>query len=960
MAAAPPTRSSASRSSASRGSSSTTTRNTPGSAKGVRTAGPVSSSSPTVQLDSAEFSTGSYVDCLFPDDASLESVDVAAENLRRRLQVVTQDIRQLLRAQSNDNNKQQAQDLEATKTAIGELYTRISEMKAKARTSERMVLDITQDIKSLDSAKRNLTHTTTTMKRLQMLIGAVAQLRHLKEQSKYYEASQLMQAIGGLREGFAGFGRVRQIAALNDSADALQRGLAGQAFQEVERGFDSQGMLIGDARVMRDACLCAQASLGVEQRDKFVAFYCDLQLRAYLAIFQLNDDVSQLENISRRYAWLRRILRNYSDDHAAVFPEQWRVGEALSRRFSETTRDQLGEIMATRENISVEDLMSALSDTLAFEAQCNKKFAIVAKNPAAGDDESSESQLVHVYEDSGELAATFTGAISCAFEPYMSIFIRGEHAKFEEMIRKFQREPLSIDNDPSLSVLASSTDLLYQFRESLRQCASLSTGQPMVDLSQVFSQCLCSYARDVLVHKLPRITSSSTTALDDLKSISLIVNTADYCASVVGQLEQKVVEKVGGEFKDKVSFTACREALLTSINTSIRALVVGVETMCEPAFAALTQVPWQSLQMVGDQSGYVLLISSAMEACTETIRKSMSGSRYFRSYCDKFAARFSERYMAAINTCGQISEVGAEQLLLDAQALKSTLLDMPLMGADRDEAEKKPQLPSAYTKIVTQGVGQIEALLKAILAPSDPPDALVDRFLLLFPKTPSETFQQILNIKGVKPADQPTYFRVLQRMLKQTAASSERSSASRSTQLEASKDAARLNSASNYSTPDLKGAMPSHVAQGISSSAPLASKKSKPRAGEHVRLGSTPGSASVFGSDSQSAPAHRSARMSPAATGTSGAGGMSPDPLGITGGGNSNELLPTASAHAVQVAFSPNSESMSPGSDDVVVGRSSTDAASSPVLASLAANATATRTKINENLRKFMSNMRRN
>ncbi|KAJ2863084.1 Vacuolar protein sorting-associated protein 53, partial [Coemansia aciculifera] len=979
MSTAPPTRNSASRSSASR---STTTTSTPSGVKGTRATGLTSSPSPTVQLDSAEFATGHYVDRLFPDDASLEGVDVAAENLRRRLQVVTQDIRQLLRAQSNDNNKQQAQNLEATKAAIGELYTRISEMKAKARTSERMVLDITQDIKSLDSAKRNLTHTTTTMKRLQMLIGAVGQLRHLKEQSKYYEASQLMQAIGGLREGFADFGRVRQIAALHENADALQRGLASQAFQEVERGFDSQGMLVGDARVMRDACLCAQASLGDEQRDKFVAFYCDLQLRAYSAIFQLNDDVSQLENISRRYAWLRRILRNYSDDHAAVFPEKWRVGEALSRRFSEATRDQLGEIMATREDIGVEHLMSALSDTLAFEAQCNKKFAIVAKSTAG--DESLEPLVAaaHVYEDSGEPAVTFTGAISCAFEPYMSIFIRGEHVKFDEMIRKFQREPVSIDNDPSLSVLASSTDLLYQFRESLRQCASLSTGQPMVDLSQVFSQCLCNYARDVLVHKLPRITSSSTTALDDLKNISLIVNTADYCASVVGQLEQKVVEKVGSEFKEKVSFTACREALLTSINTSIRALVVGVETMCEPAFAALTQVPWQSLQMVGDQSGYVLLISSAMEACTETIRKSMSGSRYFRSYCDKFAARFSERYMAAINTCGQISEVGAEQLLLDAQALKSTLLGMPLMGADRDETEKKAQLPTAYTKIVTQGVGQIEALLKAILAPSDPPDALVDRFILLFPKTPRETFQQILNIKGVKPADQPTYFRVLQRMVKQTeaAVSSERPNASRGTPSVAIKDATGANSASNYSTPDLKGAMPSHVAQGISSSAPLASKKAKPRAGEHMRLGSTPGSAAVFGSGNQSAAAHRSARMSPAAgnttptaTGMSGgassggggshgqmlsARGMSPDPLGITGGGGS-ALLPAASAHSVQVAFSPDSESMSPGSDDVA-GRTSTDAANSPVLASLAANATATRTKINENLRKFMSNMRRN
>ncbi|KAJ2740384.1 Vacuolar protein sorting-associated protein 53 [Coemansia sp. BCRC 34301] len=978
MSATPPSRSSASRSSTAAASG----------ARGTRvTTVPASSTSPTIHLDSAEFATGHYVDRLFPDEASLEGVDVAAENLRRRLHVVTQDIRQLLRAQSNDNNRQQAQDLEATKAAIGELYTRISEMKAKARTSERMVLDITQDIKSLDSAKRNLTHTTTTMKRLQMLIGAIGQLRYLKEQSKYYEASQLMQAIGGLREGFSDFGRVRQIAALSESANALLRNLASQAFQEVERGFDSQGMLVGDSRVMRDACLCAQASLGGEQRDKFVAFYCDLQLRAYSAIFQLHDDVSQLENISRRYAWLRRILRNYSDDHAAVFPEQWRVGEVLSRRFSEATRDQLGEIMATRENISVEHLMSALSDTLAFEAQCNKKFAIVPRNAGAGSEELSEQQLsvtelassvAYVYEGSGEPATTFTGAISCAFEPYMSIFISGEHAKFDEMIRRFQREPVSIDNDPSLSVLASSTDLLYQFRESLRQCASLSTGQPMVDLSQVFSQCLCSYTRDVLVHKLPRITGSSATALDDLKNISLIVNTADYCASVVGQLEQKVVEKVDSEFKDKVSFSACREALLTSINTSIRALVAGVETMCEPAFTALTQVPWQSLQMVGDQSGYVLLISSAMEACTEAIRKSMSGSRYFRSYCDKFATRFSDRYMAAINTCGQISEVGAEQLLLDAQALKSILLDMPLMGADRDEAEKKAQLPAAYTKIVTQGVGRIEALLKAILAPSDPPDALVDRFMLLFPKAPREMFQQILNIKGVKPADQTAYFRMLQRMVKQTgataAATSERPSAFQGTLSVASTGAAEVASLSSHSTPDLKGAMPSHVAQGISSSAPQVSKRAKPRAGEHTRLASTPGNTAMFGGGSGQSAVHRSARLSPTlgnttltAAGISGGTRSSqarasralfPDPLGITGGSNA-AVTSAASPHSVQVVFSPDSELLSSGSDDAG-GRTSTDATGSPVLASLAANATATRTKINENLRKFMSNMRRN
>ncbi|KAJ2818813.1 hypothetical protein GGI24_004982, partial [Coemansia furcata] len=213
------------------------------------------------------------------------------------------------------------------------------------------------------------------------------------------------------------------------------------------------------------------------------------------------------------------------------------------------------------------------------------------------------------------------------------------------------------------------------------------------------------------------------------------------------------------------------------------------------------------------------------------------------------------------------------------------------------------------------------------------------------------TFQQILNIKGVKPADQPAYFRVLQRMVKQASASTERQNA-RDAPSAAKDIAAAATGTSNQSTPDLKGAMPSHVAQAISSSAPLASKKA--RAGEHARLGSTP-SAAVFGTGSQSAAANRNnAQMSPTATsGSAGHGAMraarrmSPDPLGITGNGAQ------PAAHSVQ--FSPDSEST--GSSDI---RISSDAASSPVLASLAANATATRTKINENLRKFMSNMRRN
>lgn len=49
------------------------------------------------------------------------------------------------------------------------LFFKIKEIKEKATQSEQMVQEITQDIKSLDYAKRHLTTSITTLKRLQML-----------------------------------------------------------------------------------------------------------------------------------------------------------------------------------------------------------------------------------------------------------------------------------------------------------------------------------------------------------------------------------------------------------------------------------------------------------------------------------------------------------------------------------------------------------------------------------------------------------------------------------------------------------------------------------------------------------------------------------------------------------------------------------------------------------------------
>lgn len=56
-----------------------------------------------------------------------------------------------------------------------------------------MVQEITRDVKSLDYAKRHLTHSVTVLKRLQMLVTAVDQLETMSKNKQYKESAQLLQ-----------------------------------------------------------------------------------------------------------------------------------------------------------------------------------------------------------------------------------------------------------------------------------------------------------------------------------------------------------------------------------------------------------------------------------------------------------------------------------------------------------------------------------------------------------------------------------------------------------------------------------------------------------------------------------------------------------------------------------------------------------------------------------------------
>ncbi|KAJ1827324.1 Vacuolar protein sorting-associated protein 53, partial [Coemansia sp. RSA 2703] len=355
---------------------------------------------------------------------------------------------------------------------------------------------------------------------------------------------------------------------------------------------------------------------------------------------------------------------------------------------------------------------------------------------------------------------SFAGLVACAFEPYLGVFVAAESRAFEQAVGEASAGSDAVDD---AGVLASSTDLLLRFRESLRQCAALTTGTAMLQLSAAFGHALELYARTVLsappAPAAPSAQSASASA--SLMRAIAVVNTADYCATTSTQLERKLLERLSPHHAPHVSFALARDALLAALNRAIGAMVQATEHQCSGALAQLSQAPWHSLAAVGDQSEYVGVLAEHLAAAVRLVTGRLNAARYVRAYLDKMVVRVADLVYRAVAQCPGVSEVGAEQLLLDAQALKAILLALP-QGASPDAGQIVQPSP-AYARLVARGMGRVEALLKALLAPTVPPDALVDRFLLLFPGAPRDAFQHVLNLKRIRPPDQPAFHRLLQR-----------------------------------------------------------------------------------------------------------------------------------------------------------------------------------------------------
>mmetsp|Transcript_10360 Transcript_10360/g.23370 ORF Transcript_10360/g.23370 Transcript_10360/m.23370 type:complete len:808 (+) Transcript_10360:89-2512(+) len=663
-------------------------------------------------LDAENFNPVDYINKQFPNAASLGDLDPFVERLKAQQRQIDDDIRHAVRRQAVCGRRARA-DLAEAKAAVKELLDRIKTIKAKAEQSEVLVSDVCRDIKSLDTAKRNLTLTVTALKRLVMLVTALEQLRTLGATRQYQEASGLIFAVDELAGHFQDLSHVPRVADLLERKASIQGDLRNQLLEDY-------ASLLGPEHSrhegLESASHCVDA-MGPSMRREVITQFCLSLLEDYKAIFEPPKEASGLETAERRYAWLKRTLREMEEKYQPLLPEAWKVPCSLCEHFCHLTRQHLVEVLSSSySKVDPELMVRVLRKSIEFENDLARKYP-----------EEEEAKTVQLQKSGGgdkadpaDFAPRFRGIISECFEAYLGTWVQHEE---QELVKFLERacvqgqdkivgqddekyEEEDEDGSEPRYLYSSAPELFAAMKTTMTKCTGFSTQKTLFDIFQVFRKIIAKYV-DRLNAQLPKVK----TALEPgtVQVVCTVVGTAEYCDETVPMLSESMLKVIDASYEERVTFAHEQELIGTAMASAMQVLVQSVERSLDDVFARMTKSNWAEFtkeEMV-DQSPYVGEIGERLSSQLAPVARYLSKLHY-RFFCDKFVQSFVVRFISEIYKCRKISEEGAHQMLRDTSLIKTTLLEAPVI------AGQGRQLPTAYSNYVLREMGRAEAMLKVL------------------------------------------------------------------------------------------------------------------------------------------------------------------------------------------------------------------------------------------------------
>ncbi|KAL6779641.1 VPS53 [Auxenochlorella protothecoides x Auxenochlorella symbiontica] len=759
-------------------------------------------------LDRPDFDVTAYVNRLFPTEESLSGLDPLVASLQHRISRVDAGILASVRQQSRVGGRARA-DLAAARADVAALCARVAAIRSQAAASEALVQHICRDIRRLDAAKRHLTATISSLRRLGMLMAALDALQAAVERGDYAEAGNLLEAVQALAAHFAAYAHVPRVAELRGRLGALEASARGRALRE----FEALGEALPPPATLERlrACCGLVAALGYQVRDELIDAVCRRETGVYTQIFGITGETARLERTVNRYKWLLKRL-DARREVWAVFPPAWHVTQLLCVMFCNITKTALAEILDLKSGeleSQVDALVKAVEATNIFEAEMARRFeppppaggggAERAPSPGprarseddgmrddaaparevreryeraalerrAAAERGASPDRVAAREDAASAAVArtrFRGAISPVFAPYLGAYVAAVERDLawglDRMLAGESWEALA----PGTPLLRSADELVEAVRGELRDCcARVGRGAVLRDLARAFARTYSAYAARLLA-RVPRVAGGGGSG----GSTIAVARPGPPPTAVDGQAP--------GEAARLALILATAERCGEMVAQLARAvanrleppdLAAGLEAELEAGpgadFAALVAACHAALV-----AGVEARLDAALAAAARLDWAAMDGAGDQSEYVGTARGAlleagaalgpvlppnhlrfFADKLLAAFarRLADNVFRARRYSEMGSQQArLDVEVIKHAFVDMAREGGMESAAL-AAYAQAVGVELGRAQSVLKVVGAPRE---ALVDTFFELMPDASPSEFQRIVDLKGLR------------------------------------------------------------------------------------------------------------------------------------------------------------------------------------------------------------------
>lgn len=486
------------------------------------------------KVSPSDFNSIEYINRIFPNEQSLSNIDEVLRILKEKIAFLDTEIRSVICSQKSveENGRR---TLEDAQTLILSLTNVIKEIKGQAKQSEKIVNEITCNIKQLDNAKRNLTASIIMLNNLHILVQGTQILKDTTKKRQYGAAAKTLQGILDVLKHFSRFRHIPHILRLVTEIEEVCARLGAQILADFYATFDLKNVATppltsAQIHLLAEACLVLSI-LEPKYKRELLAWFVDSELSEYRTLFAENQDIAWLDKVDKRFAWLKKHLIVFEEKIGFLFPPSWEVSECIAVEFCRLTRRELVKVMNNRSlELDVAVLLPAISKATAFEKLLSQRFTGVTLT--SGQFASGSGSAGNLAKKSsgggggGGGGNPFSGLITVCFENYLNIYVEAQDRSFAKMIDQFveeQRKAATSSSSANSSssetssssstaraeILPTSGKLFTQYKNCLIQCISLSNRMPLVLLSTTFQKYLREYAHKILQAAIPRVGSAA-------------------------------------------------------------------------------------------------------------------------------------------------------------------------------------------------------------------------------------------------------------------------------------------------------------------------------------------------------------------------------------------------------------------------------------------------------------------